>query len=183
MKTLQLKAMATHAGQKDVRYHLNGIRIHRKHIVATDGHRIAVYPSGFELPELEDDAEAYLIPQGIIATLNKKQPDFTITQDGVLVCGNMTVKLERTSRLDYLRVFGKGALPDYDYNGDLMPLNAKYLLEAGKLAAQFADNRIVIHRLKVGMVEARTADGSPASVVLTHSPLFIGIMPFKESDK
>lgn len=180
---MQLLSLATHAAKKDVRYYLNGLRIHRKQIVATDGHRLAAYPHEFDLPALTDDAEAYLIHWDIIKNIDKKQTSFSITPEGVLICGHMTVKLEKTSRLDYLRVFGNGVLPSYDYDGEIILLNAQYLLDAGKLAAQFSDNRICSHRLKSGMVEARAAQGSSVSVVLTRSPLFICIMPFKSSEQ
>jgi len=180
---MQLVALATHAAKNDVRYYLNGLRIHRNHLVATDGHRLTAYPHDFDLPALEDDAEGYLIPWDIIKNIDKKQESFSITPDGVFTCGHMKVQLEKTSRLDYLRVFGNGVLPSYDYDGEIILLNAQYLLDAGKLAAQFSDNRIFSHRLKSGMVEARAAQGSSVSVVLTRSPLFICIMPFKSSDQ
>lgn len=183
MTAMQLVALATHTPKTDARYYLNGLRIHRNHLIATDGHRLASYPHGFDLPALEDDAEGYLIPWDIIKNIDKKQPYFSITPDGVFTCGHMKVQLEKTSRLDYLRVFGNGVLPSYDYDGEIILLNAQYLLDAGKLAAQFSDNRICSHRLKSGMVEARSAEGSPTAIVLTHSPLFICIMPFKGTDK
>lgn len=184
MTAMQLVALATHAAKKDVRYYLNGIRVHKKHIVATDGHRIACYPHTFDLPAIDDDKGAYLMPHDVVKTIDKKQTSFRITPEGAFVCGHMTVQLEKTGGLDYLGVFGgKGVLPSYDYEGEIILLNAQYLMDAGKLAAQFSDNRLHSHRLKSGMIEGRTAEGSPAAVVLTRSPLFIGIMPFKASDQ
>lgn len=182
MNTSQLKAMATHAGKKDTRAYLSGVRIHRQHIVATDGHRMACYPHSFTLPELEDDRQAYFIPHDVINALDKKQAEFSITEEGVLTCGHLTVPLEQTEALCYLMLFADHTLPDYDCEGDLMPLNARYLVDAGKLAAQFLDG-IAAVRLKEGIVEARTVQSAAMTVVLTHSELFICIMPFRASKK
>lgn len=181
MNTSQLKAMSTHAAKKDARLCLNGVRIHRKHIVATDGHRIACYPHTFDLPALDDDRGAYLIPHDILSQIDKKQP-FTITKKGVLVCGHLTVPLELTQALDYLLLFEDYTLPSYDYDGVLEPVSAQYLVDAGKLAAQFLDGRAAA-RLKEGLVEARTVQSAAMAVVLTHSNLFIGVMPFRASKK
>lgn len=182
MNTSQLKAMASHAGKKDTRTYINGVRIHRQHIVATDGHRIACYPHSLTLPELEDDRQAYFIPHDIINALDKKQAEFSITEEGVLTCGHLTVPLELTQALDYLLLFKDYTLPSYDCDGGLAPVNAQYLVDAGKLAAQFLD-RIAAARLKEGIVEARTVQSAAMTVVLTHSDLFIGVMPYKPAQK
>lgn len=183
MNTSQLKAMASHAGKKDTRTYLNGVRIHRQHIVATDGHRMACYPHNFTLPALTDDWKAYLIPHSVINVLDKKQSEFSTTEEGVLTCGHLTVPLELVQKLDYLSLFDKRTLPAYDCDGELMPLNAKYLVDAGKLAALFTTSKRLAERLKEGVVEARTAAGAAMSIVLTHSELFICIMPFRASEK
>lgn len=181
MNTAQLKAMSTHSAKKDTRLCLNGVRIHRQHIVATDGHRIACYPHNFTLPALMDDGQAYLITHEIIKMLDKKQP-FTITEEGVLTCGHLTVPLEQTEALAYLMLFADHTLPDYDYDGVLEPVSAQYLVDAGKLAAQFLDGRAAA-RLKEGLVEARAVQSAAMAIVLTHSNLFIGVMPFRASKK
>lgn len=182
MNTSQLKAMASHAGKKAIRIYLNGVRIHRQHIVATDGHRIACYPHSFDLPALTDEGQAYLIPHDIINALDKKQSEFSITEEGVLTCGHLTVPLELTQALNYLHLFKDYTLPAYDYDGGLAPVSAQYLLDAGKLAAQFLDG-IPAGRLKEGIVEARTVQSATMTVVLTHSDLFIGVMPFNPTQK
>lgn len=184
MNTSQLKAMATHAAKKDTRTYLNGVRIHRQHIVATDGHRMACYPHNFTLPALTEDSQAYFIPHSVINALDKKQAEFSITEEGVLTCGHLTVPLELVQKLDYLMLFADHTLPDYDCEGELMPLNARYLADAGKLAALFTTSKRRAELLKEGIVEARTAAaGADMSIVLTHSELFICIMPFRASKK
>ena len=50
IKTAHLKAVLLAAGKKDPRYYLNGVRVNKHHLVATDGHRMHVVCHGGDWP-------------------------------------------------------------------------------------------------------------------------------------
>ena len=47
---LMLRGLLVAAATKDVRYYLNGLHINNTYITGTDGHRLARFKHGFELP-------------------------------------------------------------------------------------------------------------------------------------
>ncbi len=48
--TNHLKAVLLAAGKKDIRYYLNGVRVNKHHLVATDGHRMHIVCHGGDWP-------------------------------------------------------------------------------------------------------------------------------------
>lgn len=182
-----LKAALTHAGDKDIRYYLNGVLVDTLagRIVATDGNRMFV-ASG---PKV-DGGQQYILPRSLVATVckavGKKGADLTVTFAGSGETATATISLPDGRQFGETLIDGR--FPDYArviptaISGEPGQYDTRYLEDAA--------NALVIHGACASAQGVRVAynGGSNACVVYapgcTENLAFCVVMPIRaDGDK
>jgi DNA polymerase-3 subunit beta len=119
-----LKAMAILASKQDIRYYLNGVLVESNgaytRLVATDGHLLGI----FQISETahEDKAFSIIIPNEIIAKLDKKDNFLSTNEHGNWVIDGISFNPIDGKFPDYMRV-----LPSKPATGETAQFNPELI--------------------------------------------------------
>jgi DNA polymerase-3 subunit beta len=158
-----LKAMSLLASKKDVRYYLNGVLVESNsqhtRIVATDGHILGIYQTSETAHD--DEAFSIIIPNEIIAKLDKKKNFLSTTENGNWSIDGILFNPIDGKFPDYSRVLPKGEMTKEvaQFNPDFITRFQK----VGKLLGQKIAPTI-------------SHNGGSSALVDIGLPQFVGVM-------
>jgi len=158
-----LKAMSILASKKDVRYYLNGVLVESNsqhtRIVATDGHILGIYQTSETAHN--DEAFSIIIPNEIIAKLDKKDNFLSTNEHGNWVIDGIAFTPIDGKFPDYSRVLPKGEMTKEvaQFNPDFITRFQK----VGKLLGQKIAPTI-------------SHNGGSSALVDIVLPQFVGVM-------
>lgn len=124
-----LKAMAILASKQDIRYYLNGVLVESNgaytRLVATDGHLLGLFQTSETAHE--DKSFSIIIPNEIIAKLDKKDNFLSTNEHGNWSIDGISFTPIEGKFPDYMRVF-----PAKPASGETAQFNPEYITRFAK---------------------------------------------------